>query len=166
MSETILTQEYIKNILNYDELTGEFTARLKRKNLNIGDKAGTIMQTGYVCLSIDDKKYTGHEIAWLYVTGKFPKETIDHIDGNRANNVFSNLREATYSQNSSNRGLQSNNTSGVKGVCWDKATNKWRARVKLNNKYINLGRFSDISKAEEVVRQAREKYHGAFARHS
>jgi hypothetical protein len=89
---------------------------------------------------------------------------IDHIDGNIFNNVKANLRHCTNSQNLCNRGNQKNNTSGAKGVVWDKSRGKWSARIKKNSVTVNLGRFVDKSEAIKAYNLAALKIHGEFAR--
>ena len=89
---------------------------------------------------------------------------VDHINGNGLDNRKSNLRLATTSQNNCNCGIQSNNTSGFKGVCWKKQTKKWMAKIVKNGKQINLGYFSDINLAKEAYNKAARKYHKKYAR--
>jgi hypothetical protein len=88
---------------------------------------------------------------------------IDHIDQNPLNNCRSNLRVATNSQNLCNRGLQRNNTSGVRGVSFYKATGKYRGRVKIMGKEIHLGSFDTAVEASKVVEAARIEHMGEFA---
>jgi hypothetical protein len=85
---------------------------------------------------------------------------IDHIDGNGLNNQRSNLRTCTQAQNAMNRRLASNNTSGFKGVIWDKSTNKWRVNVKR----IRVGYFTCLIKAARAYDQAAIKHFGEFAK--
>lgn len=87
----------------------------------------------------------------------------DHIDRNELNNRHYNFRPCTYSQNSMNRGLQSNNTSGITGVTWDKQHLKWKAQIKIDRKQINIGLFSDKEDAIRARLQAEVKYFGDFA---
>ncbi len=91
---------------------------------------------------------------------------VDHANRNPLDNRKSNLRIATRSQNQWNRGLQNNNSSGSKGVSWDKVNNKWRAAVNMQNKYINLGRFNTIEEAVAVRTAYIANIHGEFARQS
>ncbi len=88
----------------------------------------------------------------------------DHINGNGLDNRRCNLRPATASQNRCNRGKQSNNTSGYKGVCWDRK--KWRAYIGVNGKRIHLGLFDNIKDAARAYNEAALKYHKEFARFS
>lgn len=87
----------------------------------------------------------------------------DHIDRNELNNRHHNLRQCTYSQNSMNRGLQSNNTSGITGVTWDKRQLKWKAQIKVNRKQINIGFFSNKEDAIRARLEAESRYFGEFA---
>ena len=96
--------------------------------------------------------------------GYLPKY-IDHVDGDSVNNRIENLREATNQQNAYNQKLRKNSTSGVKGVNWDKDTNKWRVRIQINGKHTHIGSFEDLMLAELVAVEARDKYHKEFARH-
>jgi hypothetical protein len=86
--------------------------------------------------------YMAHRLAWLYMTGAFPKEQIDHINLDRADNRWRNLREATQSQNRANVSAYANNTSGIKGVNWDKRAGKWRAQIYIAGRKTLLGMFS------------------------
>ena len=84
------------------------------------------------------------------------KTYVDHIDNNRLNNTISNLRWCNFQENHFNRQLSSKNTSGIKGVSWDKHRQKWIAFIKVNQKYYNLGRFANIDDAKQM-RQLKAK---------
>ncbi len=160
----MITQKYLKSVLSYDENTGLFSKLTKSWKFNIGDTLNNPRPDGYITLGIKNNTYLAHRLAWLYVYGKFPKNNLDHINGNRADNRICNLREVTQSQNSMNRTKQSNNTSGIKGVTWDKQCNKWKAQIKYNGKVKNLGVFRNIEDAEAVVKEARIKFHNDYAK--
>ena len=87
---------------------------------------------------------------------------IDHINRDRLNNMRSNLRIATPQQNMMNKGKQKNNTTGVIGVSWNKAREKWEVRIMLNNKKINLGYFKDFEDACKARKDGEIKYFGEF----
>lgn len=88
---------------------------------------------------------------------------VDHKDRNCFNNQKSNLRYATRSQNGMNRRIQDNNTSGFKGVVWNKRMNRWQSQIHLNKKCIYLGCFESPIEAAKVYNNAAIKYHGEFA---
>jgi hypothetical protein len=89
---------------------------------------------------------------------------VDHKNGNIFDNRKENLRKCTKSENAWNRGKQKNNTSGYKGVYWDKSRNKWLVFIGVNKKYIHIGRFSNIIEAAKAYNEAAIKYHGKFAK--
>lgn len=88
---------------------------------------------------------------------------IDHIDGNTLNNQKNNLRICTHAQNMRNSKININNTSGFKGVYWNKQNAKWTALIRLNNKKIHIGYYIDIKDAAKAYNAAALKYHGEFA---
>jgi len=98
-----------------------------------------------------------HRLIWRYKTGKFPKHQIDHIDHNRNNNVFSNLREVSNQDNAKNSSKNKNNTSGTVGVSKGKR-GKWRAHIKVDYKYISLGEHINIEDAIIARKKAEVKY--------
>ena len=160
-----ITQERLKEILTYDEVTGNFYWNIDKGKQKAGTKAGHILQSGYVLIGLDGKTYRAHHLVFLYKLGYFPDCLIDHIDGSKANNVADNLRLATKSQNAFNMKLKHNNTSGTKGVSFRKDRNKWRVYLKVNGKYISFGHFDSKSDAIIVSRMVRELHHKEFARH-
>lgn len=87
-----------------------------------------------ICL--DNRLYLAHRLGYLYVHGEFPSEKLDHIDRDKTNNRVQNLRPATHKQNSENKGIQANNTSGYKGVSWSKQRSKWVAVICQHQKNL------------------------------
>ena len=151
----IFTAEYLRNILNYNSFTGIWT-----KNKKI---AGYLTKQGYIIIQIDYIKYYAHRLAWFYMKGEWPPNEIDHIDKVKSNNRFNNLRLATSRQNSFNVNIRSNNTSGIKGVYWNKSHKKWQAQIKQAGKQIYLGRFINKEEAGKAVAEARILFHGKFS---
>jgi len=90
-------------------------------------------------------------------------EHVDHINGNGLDNTRPNLRLATTAQNNANSRKRSDNTSGLKGVYWDKRDGKWKAQISVSGKNIHLGYFTDKDEAYAAYRAATEKHHGEFA---
>ena len=160
MSENILTQERLKELLSYDPETGVFV-RIKQtsSNAKIGDVAGTIKRDGYRYIQIDRKQIGEHRLAWFYMTGAFPPDQIDHINRNKTDNRFVNLRTVTGSENQHNQGINRVNTSGYKGVSYQKCCKKWYASIQFNNVQKNLGRFSTAEEASAAYLAAQRIYH-------
>lgn len=146
----------IKAILNYDEHTGRFV--WARKKWGYKDKeAGYINANGYRIIMIDRLNYSAARLAWFYVHGKWPKNQIDHINHDRADNRIANLREVTNQENQKNRSFTSN-SSGFRGVYWDSNRKKWAPKIKVNQVMINLGRFEDIEEAISMRLTAESEY--------
>lgn len=154
-----LTAERLRERLKYDPITGVFTwlpAQGKGRR-----KEGTVAghrskDSGYVLLWVDDRLYRAHRLAWLYVTGGWPPRLIDHKDRNRANNCWSNLRLANDKQNSENASLRCDNTSGARGIRFDR--NRWVARIYTEGREIYLGRFEQRPEAEKARLAAEKKF--------
>ena len=129
-----------------------------------GEKAGTLHHTGYTQISLGRKLYNAHRLMFMLHHGWVPK-VIDHVDGNRSNNKIDNLRAATWRQNLHNMKLRPNSKSGCKNVSWSAGRKKWVVQISIEGRQTNLGRFDDLELADLVATEARDKYHGAFARH-
>lgn len=131
-----------------------------------GKEAGGV--TGrYAAVSIDGFAYLVHRLIYKVATGLDP-QTLDHIDGNSHNNSFANLREVTQQENTMNSSIPSTNTSGCIGVSRVKATGKWRAFIKVDQRQITLGQYIDYADAVRARKRAERQYgfhpnHGRFA---
>jgi hypothetical protein len=166
--ERALSHDRLMQLLRYEPGTGRFIRNQDtyRRRYKAGSVAGyTHNKMGYVFVSVDGVAYTAHRLAFFYMTGKWPEAQVDHIDMDRANNRFSNLRLANNAQNNQNRRKQSNNTTGYKGVFFDKrgSKKKWYSRLQVSGEYKSLGYFSTAEEAHEAYRVAAEAYHGKFA---
>lgn len=165
MSDKILTQEYLKQLLSYCPDTGVFTWLVdKGPRGKKGHAAGYHVSRGYFGIEIDQKPYKSHRLAFLYMNGSLPDHQVDHINHDRADNSWANLRLATSGTNSKNRTMQSNNTSGVTGVIWDKRKSAWRAVINVDRVKISLGYSQDKSKMIAARKAAEIKY-GFHANH-
>lgn len=100
----------------------------------------------------------------VLIIGQSEGFIVDHKSGNTIDNRRANLRHATPSQNTINGAIRKDNTSGIKGVRWNKNLQKWVAEICINGKRIHLGCFDDSDSAREAYRQAAEKLHGEFRR--
>lgn len=124
--------------------------------------AGCLHSRGYLHVRIDDRQYKAHRVIWALVTGAWPANEVDHINGKKADNWLSNLREATHSENQHNYGMYANNTSGMKGVSWCKALNKWHSSIKLNGRQHHLGFFAVREEAHAAYCEAAGLLHKEF----
>jgi len=158
--ESLLSQNELKRLFHYDKNTGLFT-RLVRvsNNAGVGDIAGCLsVSDGYIGIYINKIQYRAHRLAWLYVTGKWPENEIDHNDHIRHNNKWKNLSPATKCKNSKNSTLRSDNSSGITGVCLVKKTNRWHSYINLTKGQLNLGYFTDFFEACCARKSASNKY--------
>jgi hypothetical protein len=122
-----------------------------------------ITKRGYLNVGLCNDTYRVHKlVAEAFLENPHNKSCIDHIDRNKLNNHISNLRYATNSENQMNRSIQSNNTSGITGVSFHKARNKWRAHIQKNGKNIHLGYFESKEEAIEARNNAEETYFKEF----
>lgn len=114
---------------------------------------------GYVAATINHKTTKLH----VYLLGHKNKNLIiDHKDRNKLNNRRSNLRYASQLKKTQNRGMQSNNKSGVVGVSWHKGLQKWYTYITVNKTQIFLGTFDDLDAAKDCRVNAEKKYFGEF----
>ena len=160
-----ITQQELKELLHYNPKTGIF--RWKKKvstKINIWQIAGNLDRHGYLKIQIDKKEYRAHRLAWLYETGRFPKEQIDHKNHKRTDNRIVNLREATHQENGKNLSMYSSNMSGATGVCWDKRRKKWRSFIRDNGKQIHIGYFKNKKDAIKARKKA-EIFYGYHENH-
>lgn len=150
-----LTNEYLHELFEYND-GGLFW----KKN---GKKAGKIsyLKYPYVRICLNYKKYQEHRLIFLMFNGYLP-EQIDHINLVKHDNRIENLRESTASQN----GYNTKPRNFIKNVSWYKRIGKWQVQLKVNQKTLHFGYFDSIELAEFVATEARNKYHGKFARHT
>ena len=152
-------------MLNYDPITGILTWRKGRGGYPAGSKAGCLDSKGYIQISINKKKYRAHRIAWALHTGMDPGDLeIDHIDLNKQNNAFSNLRLANRLENCWNRPKVNKSVGSLKNVYFRKTSGKWFSQITVNGKYIYLGTYDSQHLAYKAYCEAANKFHGNFAR--
>lgn len=130
----------------------------------VGQIAGGPNHAGYCMLSVAGESHFAHRLAWLYMTGFWPVDRIDHKDGVPSNNAWSNLRQCGQSQNGANTKLSAANTSGFKGVTYCKNTNRWRAKITHNGKTLHIGRFDSLQDAEMAYKSRAVELFGEFVR--
>ncbi len=156
--ESMLTQDHLKEVLHYDEITGLFTWKTRKQGVTLGARAGWVDTDGYPRIMIDRRRYMSHTLAFLYMEGAFPKNEVDHLNHNRSDNSWVNLRKVTRVENSRNLSLNKNNTSGHTGVYWDKSSLKYKSQIKLNGDYKHLGSYPKIKDAIQARKEAEIKY--------
>lgn len=162
---TDLTAEFVRSILDYDPETGIFTWRAKT-GPHVRYRVGYVAFSRnklQVMIGIRGAKYCGHRLAWLWMTGEWPADEVDHINGDRFDNRWVNLRAATNSQNSVNKG-QPRSSSPFKGVRFDPRRNYWQARIKHQGHQQHLGYFDTPEEAAEAYRKAAQARWGEFHR--
>lgn len=149
--------ETLKKHVAYDPSTGEFTWRVSnRGHRRAGDPAGSHNAYGYRRIKIAQRTYLAHRLAWAFLTGGWPSAEIDHVNGKRDDNRAVNLREATRQPNCQN-------VPGA-GVRFEPDRGKWLARICVNGRQKNLGRFDTRGAAEAAYAAAKAEHRGEFAR--
>ena len=115
----MITQERLKELFIYEPETGVFTRKYKKRTHNKKESHGWI-QKGYWAIKIDGVKYLCHRLAFLYMTGSMPVDCVDHINRNRGDNRWENLRDCTHAENRKNNPINKRNTTGASGVSFRK----------------------------------------------
>jgi hypothetical protein len=164
-----ITQDQLKTLFDYRD-DGNLTRRVAisgpsgKVGMVVGSFLGDTTRPGkgYMATKISGKHYCIHRLIWMWHHGDMP-EQIDHINRNSLDNRIENLRPATASQNTMNRKLFANSTSGCRGVSWHKKRGMWWSYVDVNKKRKSLGYFNDLELADLVAVEARSKFHGQFA---
>jgi hypothetical protein len=173
-----LTLDDITNLLYHDRETGKLYWRKReerffrsKKKMNTwnsrfsGKEAFITVNEGYFTGKIFGVPYKAHRIIWFIIHGKWPECQIDHIDGNRQNNIESNLREVVNCINTRNKKIHSNNSSGFSGVSFHKVKKRWLAYIGYNNRRINVGSFANIEDAVSARQEYISKLDGFTDRH-
>lgn len=159
----------VRQLLDYDPATGLIVWKAKRKSrggyVMPGDVAGTPNGQGYVQIKVLGRVWRAHRLAWLLQTGETPPAgyEVDHINGERSDNRWLNLRLVTRSQNNMNQGVKRNNKSGCKGVSFRKDTQKWHARITVAGTIKLLGNYGTREEAVEARRAAERVEFGEHA---
>ena len=161
----ILTAERARECLDYDQNTGNLVwierAHGRPKSLAAGTTGSSKRFNGggrYLSITIDKIKYPLHQVIWVWMTGEWPNRQIDHINLDRHDNRWSNLRLATPSQNTWNNRISTRNKSGFVGIWWNAPRGKWEAFVGKKN----LGRFATMTEAIAARQKAAHDIAGEF----
>lgn len=175
-----LTQARVRALFNYDPETGlmmwrerpredfatERSWRIFHSRFS-GKPAGSISKFGrgmYRGVHLDGRMYLMHRLIWLYVTGRWPMPYIDHKNLDGTDNRWTNLREASHSQNCINRPRQARTKAGLKGVRKNIKSSRFSARIGVNGIQLYLGTFDTPDEAHAAYLAAATAHHGEFAR--
>lgn len=159
----MITQDQLRRTLDYDPETGVFTHVAPRKKCRVGARAGSGKRGGYRSIVIARRRYYEHQLAFLYMTGDFPRRMVDHINREKDDNRWGNLREATPGENALNAPLRATNTSGFRGVRKTRNGKRWMARGKLNGVCSHIGVFDSAEEAAAAAEQWRVSKFGEYA---
>lgn len=153
-----LTADQFRRLYYYDPETGVITKKV-RSNADHGEHVAIgALSNGYIRILIGKRLYFAHRLAFLYMTGQWPSQVVDHINGNRADNRFCNLRDVDQGTNVRNKGFDYvQNKLGFAGVSLDQATGKFRASVMYQNKKIRLGEYDTAEEAHSAYAEAKRK---------
>ena len=154
----------LKEIVRYDPESGALSWLVSGKGIRSGARCGKTDSRGYHIVKIKGKEYPAHRLAWFFMTGEWPDKHIDHINRDRLDNRWANLRLATHSQNQANRPPPISNTSGFKGVTWHKNRRKWQASIRVKGEDKYLGLFDCPEEAGKAYSVAAYEHFGRFAR--
>jgi hypothetical protein len=159
-----ITATYLRKILCYEPTTGIWIWLISPSGrIKIGEVAGSAGGR-YYHIQLFRKKYKSHRLAWLYITGRWPKAEIDHINGKPRDNRWRNLREASRSENMANAKKAKRNTTGLKGATRHKRDSIYEAWIRVRKQNFYLGRFETAKLAHTAYILAAKKYFGEFAR--
>lgn len=162
-----IVEEY-KDIIDYEDtyqISNFGNVRNKNTGRILKPTEGKTDKYYYISLCKDGKQKNTkiHRlVASYFVENPENKPYVDHIDNNKLNNLCNNLRWATVQENRRNIPIFKNNTSGFKGVIFDKRYNKWQARSRIDGKSISFGCFDKIEDAVEARVKGVNKIFGEF----
>ena len=171
----IPSADFLRKILSYDKETGFLTWKERPKEMfstgynggetqhktwnsrYAGKRISNIGSGGYIRVNINNKKFLAHRLIWRMMTGNTPSQ-IDHVNGDKTDNRWCNLREVSQAENTKNSSIRSDNTTGVTGVSFCKRDRVYIASITLNRRTKVLGRFSSIEEAASARKAANIKY--------
>ena len=165
-----LTQAELRRLLCYNPFSGNFMWKVSlSRSIRIGSIAGTFRGGSKrsrkdIAIRIDGIGYSAHRLTFLYMRGYWPRDQVDHRDGDSLNNRWLNLRECTQSQNNINSKVYRTNKLGIRGVHRTK-NGKYCAILGKDSKKIHYSKHDTVEDAARAYRKAAKKYFGEFARH-
>ena len=158
----------LKEKINYNPDTGVFTRIKPGRGINLKKPAGCVKtkETGkrYISIRYDGMELKAHRLAWFFMTGSWPENEIDHINGDGTDNRWINLRDVTRIENGKNLRRSSSNTSGITGVYFSSKRNRWKSQIYVNSKLIQIGYYNNIFDTA-CARKNAEKLYGFHKNH-
>ncbi len=154
----MLTLSRLKELLRYSKKTGAFVRKIDCRRHKAGTQSGSVTTLGYVEVQVDGARYLGHRLAFLYVTGRWPENDVDHRNGNRADNAWRNLRDVPHAVNQQNRRKPTvRNQTGLLGVSPKRA--KFAANICVKGRQTSLGVFLTPEAAHTAYLKAKRELH-------
>lgn len=156
-----LTHERLLDVLDYNKATGSFFWKKRISiRIKIGNSAGAIRRDGRRIITIDGETFYAYRLAWFYVTGLMPVDTLDHINGNSSDDRIENIRPATIAENNQNiRRPRQANRAGYLGVHWSKKYQTYVSQIMANGKRTHIGHFKTAEDAHQAYLEAKRKQH-------
>ncbi len=154
------SQAELREKVRYDSESGLFYSLRKTARSSVGDVVTNIRPDGYCRVNVFGGKFLAHRLAWFYMMGVWPESDIDHIDGNPTNNSFSNLRVVARHENMQNiRRLRKNSQTGVNGVSWHTARQKFVVQLSHRGDHKFGGHFNNIDDAIAALKRLKAEWH-------
>lgn len=151
--------EQLRALLDYDQDTGVLTWKPRTRGwrpnwwnaMYAGTVAGTVTPGGPVAIKIHDQNYMAHRVIWAMVHGTWP-ECVIHRNRKLADNRLKNLRDMSRKAVQRRPVIYRTNTSGVRGVSWNRKSQKWGASIRVADVQINLGSYATKEEAAKARR--------------
>lgn len=159
-----LSAETVRSLYDYSPVTGEIKHRSRKSpRCRESGLAGTVAG-GALSVQVNGVRYLAHRIIFLWMTGSWPNGVIDHIDGDRLNNKWVNLRDVSQATNSHNiHGVPRHKRySSLIGAHWCNQIKKWKSSIKVLDKVHRLGVFDTDVDASRAYLKAKTEMHPGF----
>lgn len=152
----------LKSCLNYNPIDGAFVWLVDRGKAKTGHVAGCLRPDGYRYVSVSGRRFLAHRLAFLFMTGSMPKMDVDHINGDRSDNRWANLRDVPAQLNRQNQHKpKAGSASNLLGAYFDARCGRWYSNIRANGKRVPLGRFDTAEQAHAAYISAKRVMHEA-----
>jgi len=164
LNRNSLSQGYLQEVMDYNPVSGIMTWKVNMSPCaRVGDEVGCVDKTGYIRTKLNGYMYSVHRLVWLFVTGSWPENQIDHINGIRDANWWGNLRDVTNGQNKMNSKVGRNNSMGLKGVA--KSRDRFKSSITHDGAKYSLGTYTTPEEAHNAYCNKADELFGQFANH-